>query len=51
LLALLLAAPYTSEGLASASGLALSTVLAALTELEIQGVVVCQAGRWFARPS
>jgi DNA processing protein len=51
LLALLLAAPYTSEGLASASGLALSTVLASLTELEIQGSVVCQAGRWFARPS
>lgn len=49
LLTLLHAAPHTSEGLALSSGLALSDVLAALTELELEGKVSCVAGRWFAR--
>lgn len=49
LLALLHVAPQTSEGLALSSGQALTQVLAALTELEIDGKVSCEAGRWFAR--
>lgn len=48
LVALLLAAPQTSEGLATASGQPLSRVLAALTELELDGRVCNQSGRWFA---
>lgn len=51
LLALLLAAPQTSEALAIASSWPLSRVLAALTELELDGAVVNEAGRWFARVS
>ncbi|MBA1203870.1 DNA-protecting protein DprA [Pseudomonas capeferrum] len=49
LLALLVAAPQTSEELAHGSGLPLSQVLASLTELEIEGRVSNEAGRWFAR--
>ncbi|HGM5580322.1 TPA: DNA-processing protein DprA [Pseudomonas putida] len=49
LLALLHAAPQTSEGLAHSSGLPLAQVLASLTELELQGRVSSEAGRWFAR--
>jgi len=48
---LLLAAPQTSEGLASSSGWPLPRVLAALTELEVAGRVCNEAGRWFARPA
>jgi len=51
LLRLLHAAPHTSEALAGASGWALSKVLAALTELEMDGRAVCESGRWFARVS
>ncbi|CAI8958438.1 MULTISPECIES: DNA-processing protein DprA [Pseudomonas] len=47
---LLLAAPQTTEGLASSSGWPLPRVLAALTELELAGSVCNEAGRWFARP-
>lgn len=50
LVALLLAAPQTSEALAQASGQSLAKVLAALTELELDGRVCNEAGRWFARP-
>lgn len=49
LLALLHAAPQTSEGLAHSSGLPLAQVLASLTELELEGRVSSEAGRWFAR--
>lgn len=51
LLKLLHAAPLTSEALADASGWALPKVLAALTELEMDGSAVCESGRWFARVS
>ena len=51
LVQLLQASPYTSEGLASASGWALPALLAALTELELEGRVVLEGGRWFARAS
>jgi DNA processing protein len=51
LLKLLHAAPHTSEALADASGWALPKVLAALTELEMDGHAVCENGRWFARVS
>ncbi|MFK3799766.1 MULTISPECIES: DNA-processing protein DprA [unclassified Pseudomonas] len=50
LLNLLHAAPQTSETLAASSGWPLPKVLAALTDLELEGGVVCDAGRWFARP-
>jgi DNA processing protein len=46
---LLVACPHTSEGLAGASGQSLSEVLATLTQLEMDGLVACAAGRWFAR--
>ncbi|GAB3395532.1 DNA-processing protein DprA [Azotobacter armeniacus] len=46
LLALLHAAPQTSEELALASGWPLARVLAALTELELDGAVACEGGRW-----
>lgn len=46
---LLLAAPQTSEALARNSGWPLPKVLAALTELEVNGRVCNEAGRWFAR--
>ena len=49
LVALLHAAPQTSEGLAIASGRTLSQVLATLTELELEGQVICESGRWLAR--
>lgn len=48
---LLLAAPQTSEALANSSGWPLPRVLAALTELEVDGRVCNEAGRWFARPA
>ncbi|UIN56537.1 DNA-processing protein DprA [Pseudomonas kribbensis] len=51
LLDLLRAAPHTSEGLADSSGWALPKVLAALSELEMDGSAVCENGRWFARVS
>jgi DNA processing protein len=51
LLALLHAAPHTSEALAAASGWTLPKVLAALTELEMERRAVCENGRWFARVS
>ena len=51
LLKLLHAAPHTSEALADASGWTLPKVLAALTELEMDGRAVCESGRWFARVS
>ncbi len=49
LLALLHAAPQTSEELALASGWPLARVLAALTELELDGMVACEGGRWLGR--
>jgi DNA processing protein len=49
LLALLHAAPQTSEALAHSSGWPLPKVLAALTELELDGRIASEAGRWFAR--
>ncbi|WP_426155000.1 DNA-processing protein DprA [Pseudomonas sp. TSRC2-2] len=49
LLALLHAAPHTSEALAASCGWALPKVLATLTELEIDGRAVCENGRWLAR--
>ena len=51
LLAVLVAAAHTTEGLALALGWSLPQVMAQLTELEMQGRVVSQAGRWFARAS
>ncbi|WP_435602022.1 MULTISPECIES: DNA-processing protein DprA [Pseudomonas] len=51
LLALLHAAPQTSEALAHSSGQPLAQVLASLTELELGGRVSNEAGRWFARNS
>ncbi|WP_434649460.1 DNA-processing protein DprA [Pseudomonas sp. D1-2] len=49
LLRLLHAAPLSSEALADASGWVLPKVLAALTELELEGRAICDNGRWFAR--
>ena len=49
LLALLYAAPQTSEALAVSSGWPLPKVLAALTELELDGHIASEAGRWFGR--
>lgn len=49
LLALLHAAPLGSEALAASCGWPLSKVLAALTELELDGLISNEAGRWFAR--
>lgn len=46
LLVQLRAAPQTSEALALACGLDLSATLVALTELELEGLVACEAGRW-----
>lgn len=51
LLALLQAAPHSSEALARACGWPLPRVLAALTELEIEGRAVNENGRWLARLS
>ena len=49
LLDLLHAAPQTSEALALGSGWPLPRVLAALTELELDGLVANQGGCWLAR--
>ncbi|KAF1027649.1 MAG: DNA processing protein DprA [Pseudomonas sp.] len=49
LVALLHAAPLSSEGLAMACGRSLGEVLASLTELELEGRVACENGRWLAR--
>lgn len=49
LLDLLHAAPHSSEALALSSGWPLPKVLAALTELELEGLVNNQAGCWLAR--
>ena len=49
LLTLLHAAPHSSEALARSSGWPLAQVLAALTELELEGLVCCEGGRWLAR--
>ena len=49
LLTQLRAAPQTSEGLAQACGLELGETLAALTDLELEGLVACEAGRWVHR--
>jgi DNA processing protein len=49
LLALLHAAPHSSEALVAASGLTLAEVLVALTELELEGRVACEGGRWVGR--
>ncbi|WP_313203204.1 DNA-processing protein DprA [Pseudomonas sp.] len=49
LLALLHAAPQTSENLAHFGDLPLAEVLAQLTELELEGRVSNVGGRWFAR--
>jgi DNA processing protein len=49
LLDLLHAAPHSSEALAAASGWPMSQVLAALTELELDGHIACEAGRWVGR--
>ena len=48
LLTLLHAAPMNSEALSQACGWELPRVLAALSELEIDGLVSCEAGRWMA---
>lgn len=50
LLQLLDAAPHSSESLSLASGWSLSQVLAALTELELEGRVAQDNGRWVGRP-
>jgi len=50
LLDLLSAAPMSSEALAHASDLPLPQVLAALTDLEIEGRVANAGGRWLLRP-
>jgi len=47
----LLAAPQTAEQLAASLGWPLPQVLAALTEHELAGLAVCEAGRWFGRPA
>lgn len=49
LLALLHAAPQTSENLAHSTEQSLAEVLAQLTELELEGRVSNVGGRWFAR--
>src|SRR5690606_3529714 len=49
LLQLLFAAPHSTEALCAASGWLLPDVLAALTELELQGLACCEAGAWVGR--
>ena len=49
LLALLRAAPQSSEALAASSGLALPELLARLTELELDGRIACEHGCWVCR--
>lgn len=48
LVAQLHAAPMSSEALASAVSQPLAQILAALTELEVEGLVTCENGRWIA---
>lgn len=48
LLALLHAAPHSSEALALGLGISLSEVLVQLTELELDGLVACESGLWMA---
>lgn len=43
------AAPQNSESLARACGLSMGETLALLTELELEGRIVCEAGRWVPR--
>jgi DNA processing protein len=45
----LIAAPQSAEQLAASLGKPLPKVLAALTELELEGLAVCESGRWFGR--
>ncbi|WXL25931.1 DNA-processing protein DprA [Ectopseudomonas mendocina] len=45
-LSLLHAAPHSSEALALSLGISLSEVLVQLTELELEGLVVCESGLW-----
>ena len=47
---LLLIAPHSAEALVASLGWPISRVLVALTELEMAGHAVCDAGRWAARP-
>ncbi|MCY1556662.1 DprA winged helix domain protein [compost metagenome] len=49
LLDLLRAAPQSCEALAAGSGWSLPEVLVALTELELDGRVACEAGLWMHR--
>ncbi|MEN0105433.1 MAG: DNA-processing protein DprA [Pseudomonas sp.] len=49
LLKLLFAAPHTGEALAVASGWSLPAVLAALSELEVEGRVANEGGVWVGR--
>ena len=49
LLELLHAAPHSSEALAAVSGWPLAEVLAALTELELEGRIAREGGRWVGR--
>lgn len=51
LLQQLLAAPQTAQQLASSLCWPMPQVLAALTEHELAGRAVCEAGRWFGRPA
>lgn len=51
LLCQLRAAPLSSEELARACDLTLGETLAQLTELELEGQVVCELGRWVPRNS
>jgi len=48
LVAQLHAAPMSSEALAGAVNQPLAQILAALTELEVEGLVACENGRWIA---
>ncbi|MCY1271216.1 DNA protecting protein DprA [compost metagenome] len=49
LLDLLRAAPQSAEALAAGSGMRLPEVLVALTDLELEGLVACEAGLWMHR--
>ncbi|MNP08421.1 hypothetical protein D3C76_1004890 [compost metagenome] len=49
LLDLLRAAPQSAEALAGGSGMRLPEVLVALTDLELEGLVACEAGLWMHR--
>ncbi|MFC3608047.1 DNA-processing protein DprA [Stutzerimonas tarimensis] len=43
------AAPMSSEALAAAAGLPLPELLSALTDLEIEGRILCEGGLWLPR--